>query len=1121
MVRATRRKQPPDNVIDVLEITSSEPEDDLVPVPAPLSRSFSAAKPSTSSEPAANVPPGRKRLGRRAAPFPLVSPPPSDHDETGPQASSSKTTKAVPKLTKRTVAKGGPSSSKVIEISDSSSDDELVRTQTTTSRGGRAGKGKGKARAMDVDVEGNDDEDEEPLFLPESQPTPSKRRAAPLRIPSSPPLPPLPQIDDFHDQYADFEDFWADDEEGAGPVGPNAGPANNNNDAMDFEDPFVDAPLPPILIPDNASNHPLQNPRPAKRRRMDDDRAGEEPEPSQGPTPPAQNPTPPPPALPAAAQVRFAAASSEYEFDDLDPEQLEAIVIAADADNNIVNAAPHAGPARQLPHAQEILDVDALPLGPARPTAEADANPIDVDAEVDQHPQEPEVEEDPRTKPVARILEIIPDVDPDHLLALVEEHLPTYGPSQIVEFIVSYLFEHPGYPKVVRGKGKERAEGSGGTKRKSDVGVESGGKKAKRPRIDYATTERDFTGGDDYTPLALDALQTAFPYMPLTYIRREMASRKGLYAPTHLFLSEEERRVEMEGEGTRRYRKKSTPYRSGKDKGKGRALNDEAFEEEKRWLEGYLADPTADSDSNANGGEAGEQEEGEQEEEDDDEDLEDDGTFIECGCCFSKFPFERMTQCPDAHLFCRSCLRAYASSQLGSQNVSLTCMHTSGCTLHFPESELSRLLPNKLLGLYNRLKQQKELKEANIDGLEECPFCDWACVMDVPPEQDKLFRKIINGYDHFHQNNPGQPGGSSTNVKCPLWDVSLDQRHDQEVKDAYKKAVDEVQRENPEVEIGKDIRIDLPKSPPKPAPGALPPGYIDPARLGMGGGVGFGGMGGIAGMRGFVGALQIPPVPPHLEVQPLRNEIHQIQQRLQRARRNMLDAERRLQAARVHEEASRTFGFAPPAVAGNGGGGRRNTRRSNLDQVTRRNLSEVAVEVATQQVRVGNARQEVDRATQDLNRTQGQLVQRERDLQAWRNQIQAEMDRALQLDRQREADRELERLREIQRVRAANQARQEQLARLRQMAAAAEEERRTRAAHNPAPMGGAEVMAAVRRQRRGQLVAPAARQPELEPLMQQAARRQRERVVGEGTPDARLPQAAAGPARRTTRRNRK
>ncbi|KAJ2923809.1 hypothetical protein H1R20_g13283, partial [Candolleomyces eurysporus] len=1046
MVRATRRKQPPDNVIDVLEITSSEPEDDLVFLSQPP-RSFSSTKPSTSSEPAANVPPGRQRLGRRAAPFPLVSPPPSDHDEAAPQASSSKTTKVVPKLTKRTIAQGGLSSSRVIEFSDSSSDDELVRTQPTTSTGGRAGKG--KARAMDVDLEGNGDEEEEPLFLPESQPTPTKRRAAPLRIPSSPPpLPPLPQIDDFHDQYADFEDFWADDEEGAGPVPPNPGPANDNNDAMDLEDP-----LPPIPNPDNA-NGPLQHPRPAKRRRADDDRAEEEPEPSQGPTPPAQNPTPPPPALPA---VRFAAASSEYEFDDFDPEQLEAIVVAAEAENN-VNAAPRAGP----------------------------AHPIDVDAEVDQHPQEPE---DPRTKPVARILEIIPDVDPDHLLALVEEHLPTYGPSQIVEFIVSHLFEHPGYPKVVKGKGKERAEGSGGgTKRKSDVGVEGAGNKAKRPRIDYATTERDFTGGDDYTPLALDALQTAFPYIPLTYIRRELASRKGLYAPTHLFVLEEERRVEREGEGTRRYRKKSTPYRSGKDKGKGRALNDDAFEEERRWLEGHLAGPTADGDSNANGGE---QEEGE-EEEDDDEDLEDDGTFIECGCCFSKFPFERMTQCPDAHLFCRSCLRAYASSQLGSQNVSLTCMHTSGCTLHFPESELSRLLPNKLLGLYNRLKQQKELKEANIDGLEECPFCDWACVMEVPPEQDKLFRKIINGYDHFHQNNPGQPGGSSTNVKCPLWDVSLDQRHDQEVKDAYKKAIDEVQRENPEVEIGKDIKIDLPKSPPKPAPGALPPGYIDPARLGMGGGLGFGG--GIGGIRAFVGALQIPPAPPHLELQPLRNEIHRIQQRLQRARKNLLDAEKRLQAARIHEEESRRFGFAPPAVPGNGGG----------------------VEVATQQVRVGNARQEVDRATQDLHRAQGQLVQRERDHQAWRNQVQAEMDRVLQLERQREADRERERLREIERVRAANQARLEQLARQRQMEA--EEERRTRAAHNPAPMGGAEVIAAVRRQRRGQVVAPAARQPELEPLMQQAARRQRERVLGERTPDARLPQAAA---RRPTRRNRK
>lgn len=66
------------------------------------------------------------------------------------------------------------------------------------------------------------------------------------------------------------------------------------------------------------------------------------------------------------------------------------------------------------------------------------------------------------------------------------------------------------------------------------------------------------------------------------------------------------------------------------------------------------------------------------------------------------------------------------------------CMDTSGCTSAFPESELARLLPPKSLGLYHRLKQAKELELAALDGLEICPSCPYAAVIENPAE--KLFR---------------------------------------------------------------------------------------------------------------------------------------------------------------------------------------------------------------------------------------------------------------------------------------------------------------------------------------------------------------------------------------------
>ena len=33
------------------------------------------------------------------------------------------------------------------------------------------------------------------------------------------------------------------------------------------------------------------------------------------------------------------------------------------------------------------------------------------------------------------------------------------------------------------------------------------------------------------------------------------------------------------------------------------------------------------------------------------------GEVMECGCCFTDYPFEMMTQCSEGHLFCASCLK--------------------------------------------------------------------------------------------------------------------------------------------------------------------------------------------------------------------------------------------------------------------------------------------------------------------------------------------------------------------------------------------------------------------------------------------------------------------------------
>ena len=98
----------------------------------------------------------------------------------------------------------------------------------------------------------------------------------------------------------------------------------------------------------------------------------------------------------------------------------------------------------------------------------------------------------------------------------------------------------------------------------------------------------------------------------------------------------------------------------------------------------------------------------------------------------------KMVQCPETHLFCSECMTTYASTLLGSHDPNIVCMDQSGCKAAIPASELHRFLPQKLIDLWERVKQRKEVELAGLEGLEECPFCDWSCVIENPDE--KLFR---------------------------------------------------------------------------------------------------------------------------------------------------------------------------------------------------------------------------------------------------------------------------------------------------------------------------------------------------------------------------------------------
>ncbi|KAF6746067.1 hypothetical protein DFP72DRAFT_756387, partial [Ephemerocybe angulata] len=117
------------------------------------------------------------------------------------------------------------------------------------------------------------------------------------------------------------------------------------------------------------------------------------------------------------------------------------------------------------------------------------------------------------------------------------------------------------------------------------------------------------------------------------------------------------------------------------------------------------------------------------------------GEETECQCCFGSYMAPRIFKCPGDHSFCDTCIRGHAGTQLGLQKTDILCMYPGDvdCQMAFTVSTLEKCLPEPLLALYHRLKQQEALKVANIEGLEECPFCSFACIMDMPLQEVPIF----------------------------------------------------------------------------------------------------------------------------------------------------------------------------------------------------------------------------------------------------------------------------------------------------------------------------------------------------------------------------------------------
>jgi hypothetical protein len=115
------------------------------------------------------------------------------------------------------------------------------------------------------------------------------------------------------------------------------------------------------------------------------------------------------------------------------------------------------------------------------------------------------------------------------------------------------------------------------------------------------------------------------------------------------------------------------------------------------------------------------------------------GEVAECQACFDDLPTNRQIHCHGGvpHYTCFSCIKTYIASEIGDARCNVMC--TAGCGAGFEPAQLNRIDDKRLLEKLADLQQEQDIRNAGLEDLEECPFCDYKAIMP-PVEEDFEFR---------------------------------------------------------------------------------------------------------------------------------------------------------------------------------------------------------------------------------------------------------------------------------------------------------------------------------------------------------------------------------------------
>jgi len=111
----------------------------------------------------------------------------------------------------------------------------------------------------------------------------------------------------------------------------------------------------------------------------------------------------------------------------------------------------------------------------------------------------------------------------------------------------------------------------------------------------------------------------------------------------------------------------------------------------------------------------------------------------ECGCCFDSDILEvQMLSCPIGHLFCKECIKRGSESAYGEGKTELLCFQ-GNCEEKFELKILENVIESAKFSKWSLKIQSAEVEKAGVSGLESCPFCHYAVIMENTPEQAPTF----------------------------------------------------------------------------------------------------------------------------------------------------------------------------------------------------------------------------------------------------------------------------------------------------------------------------------------------------------------------------------------------